>query len=58
VPSRPDLYYYAEPIRFGDRLMAALVDREGSGEVDLIARDPRPKGHPSFSYATAVCCCV
>lgn len=44
-----DLYYYAEPVRFGNRLMAALVDREGSGKVDLIARDPDPWGRTAMS---------
>jgi hypothetical protein len=32
--------YYAEPLRFGDRLMASLVDRQGAGKLDLIVRDP------------------
>jgi hypothetical protein len=33
-------FYYAEPLRFGNRLMASLVDRHGAGKVDLIVRDP------------------
>lgn len=42
-------YYYAEPLRFGNRLMAALVDRQGAGKVDLIVRDPDPWGLEAMS---------
>jgi hypothetical protein len=44
-----DAYYYAEPIRIGNRLLAALVDREGSGKVDLIVRDADPWGRVAMS---------
>ena len=34
-----DTCYYSEPVRFGRRTMAALIDRTGGGKVDLIVRD-------------------
>jgi hypothetical protein len=33
-------YYFAEPLRFGRRWMASLVESSGGGKVDLIVRDP------------------
>ncbi len=32
-------YYFADPLRFGSRVMASLVERSGAGKVDLIVRD-------------------
>jgi hypothetical protein len=37
-------FYYSEPLRFRNRLMAALVEQRGAGKVDLIIRDPDPWG--------------
>jgi hypothetical protein len=37
-----DGYYFAEPLRLGNRWLASLVDRSGGGKVDLILRDADP----------------
>lgn len=37
-------YYFAEPLHLGNRLMASLVRRDGSGKVDLIVREADPWG--------------
>ncbi len=55
-------YYFAEPLRFGSRVMASLVERSGAGKVDLIVRDGdpwsreamarrRPWDHPAWGPA-------
>lgn len=38
--SLADSSYYAEPVRFGNRTLAALIALDGAGKVDLIVRDP------------------
>jgi hypothetical protein len=43
-----DTCYYAEPVRFGRRAMAALIDRTGGGKVDLIVRDDDARGRSAM----------
>ena len=41
-------FYYAEPARFGDRMLAALIALDGAGKVDLIVRDPDAWGESAM----------
>lgn len=45
--------YFAEPLRLGNRLMASLIRRDGSGKIDLIVRDADPWGRVAMERRVA-----
>ena len=46
--SMQETHYFSEPIRVGNRSMAALIDLSGAGKVDLIVRDADAWGHSAM----------